>query len=336
MNKNLLIKYRKIKKSTMKKLITTTTILLMSVYVFAQKDVNLTINHKLGTKDFAFNAEAQNDLGHKFRLNRLEYYISGISIVHDGGTETKVSDIYILAKANKADTIRLGNLNVTQIESINFSVGVDPGVNNGDPAQWGSFHPLAPKSPSMHWGWASGYRFVALEGKSGNNFAQDFQIHALGNRNYFNQNIPVQGKDVNGALLITLNADYTKAVSGMDMNAGLYEHSERREAATCLRLFRNNVFTNESGEGNTLSVKEVKVENAFGAYPNPSSGSFSIQLDDNRFQSAELEIMNLLGEVIKETKLSGNWQTVSLNKRGVYFLTLKKNGLISTEKIIVQ
>src|SRR6056300_739408 len=237
----------------MKKTITIAIMLLMAVNVFAQKDVKLTINHKLGTKNFAFNTESQNDLGHKFKLSRLEYYISGISIIHDGGTETKVSDVYILTKANQTDTILLGNLNVTSIESINFSVGVDPGVNNGDPAQWGSLHPLSPKFPSMHWGWASGYRFVALEGKSGSNFAQDFQIHALGDKNYFKQSIPTSATDVNGALVVSLKADYTKAISQIGMANGLIEHSDSKEAATCLRNFQTKVFSSLSGEGNTLS-----------------------------------------------------------------------------------
>ncbi len=107
------------------------------------------------------------------------------------------------------------------MSQLTFSVGVDPGVNNGDPAAWASFHPLAPKSPSMHWGWASGYRFVALKGSQDRNFAQDFQIHALGNKNYFKQSIPTSATDVNGALVVSINADYTKAVSQIGMANGL-------------------------------------------------------------------------------------------------------------------
>ena len=120
------------------------------------------------------------------------------------------------------------------------------------------------------------------------------------------------------------------------MNSGLVEHSENKEAATCLRHFQNNVFTNESGQGNTLSVKEVKVTNAFGIYPNPSSGTFTIQLGDNRFQSGDIKVMNLLGEVVNETMLEGRQHSMTLDKKGVYFLTILKNGLISTEKIITK
>jgi len=320
----------------MKKLIAISAVLFLTVNIFAQKDVTLKINHNLGTSAFAFNTEAQNDLGHKFKLTRLEYYISGISITHDGGIETKVYDTYILAKANPASSILLGNLDVTKIESINFSIGVDPSVNNGDPAAWESSHALSPKSPSMHWGWAAGYRFVALEGKSGENFAQDFQIHALDNKNYFKQSIPVSGEEVEGSLVITLNADYTKAISGMNMESGLVEHSGSGEAAKCLRLFQTSVFTNSSGEGNTLSVEDVKVSDAFSVYPNPSNGTIQIKLNDKRFQSADIKVTNILGETIKEVKAIQANENFTIKSPGIYFLTIAKEGLLSTEKVIVQ
>ena len=279
----------------MKKSITLITVLVMALNVSAQTDVKLTINHLLGSTPFAFNSEAENDLGDKVKLQRLEYYISGISITHDGGTVTDASDVYILVKANKIDTIELGNFDITNVESINFSVGVDPGVNNGDPAAWASFHPLAPKSPSMHWGWASGYRFVAIEGKSGTNFAQDFQIHALGNKNYFKQSIPTSATDVNGALVVSINADYTKAVSQIGMANGLIEHSENKEAAVCLRNFQTKVFSSLDGSGNTLSARDINVPNAFGINPVPSKGEVNIVLKDNRFYHGNMIVTDITG-----------------------------------------
>jgi hypothetical protein len=306
----------------------------MALNVSAQTDVKLTINHLLGSTPFAFNSEAENDLGDKVKLQRLEYYISGISITHDGGTVTDASDVYILVKANKIDTIELGNFDITNVESINFSVGVDPGVNNGDPAAWASFHPLAPKSPSMHWGWASGYRFVAIEGKSGTNFAQDFQIHALGNKNYFKQSIPTSATDVNGALVVSINADYTKAVSQIGMANGLIEHSENKEAAECLRNFQTKVFSSLDGTGNTLSARDINVPNAFGINPVPSKGEVNIVLKDNRFYHGNMIVTDITGRKILNSPV-GTSNTISIDKKGLYFLTIYGDGVKSTKKLII-
>ncbi|HAD34420.1 MAG TPA: hypothetical protein DCF44_07965, partial [Chitinophagaceae bacterium] len=61
------------------------TICLLSLNVFGQKDVFLTITHKLGANPFAFNKNAQNKLGQSFQITRVDYYISGLIIVHDVG-----------------------------------------------------------------------------------------------------------------------------------------------------------------------------------------------------------------------------------------------------------
>lgn len=318
----------------MKKTITLIIVLTMTLKVSAQTDMKLTINHLLGSSPFALNSEAENDLGHKFKLSRLEYYISGISITHDGGAVTDISDKYILVNANVTDTINIGNFNITSVESISFSVGVDPGVNNGDPTAWASSHPLAPKAPSMHWGWSSGYRFVALEGKSGNNFAQDFQIHALGNKNYFEQNIPVEATDLNRALLITLNADYTKAVSGMNINSGLVDHSAGQEPANCLRYFQTKVFSSLTGEGNTLSAKDSDIQNSFNINPVPSKGKVNIVINDSRFINGFMVISDISGRKIYTSNVNSS-ESISLESKGLYFLTVYGEGVKSTKRIII-
>ncbi|MCB9251367.1 MAG: T9SS type A sorting domain-containing protein [Flavobacteriales bacterium] len=318
----------------MKKIITSVLAIFMVSLCYSQK-VRLTINHKLGADDFAFNQTAMNDLNQQLKFSRLEYYISGISIMHDGGMETKLPETYILANAEKQDTFLLGEFSITTIETINFSIGVDPLVNNGDPAQWPNDHPLAPKSPSMHWGWAAGYRFVAIEAKSGDNFAFDFQIHALGNKNYFKQSIPMTGSVSNGELVISLNADYLKAIKGMDISSGLVEHSENNEAMTCLKLFHTSVFTNQSGEGNTLSVKSPGKETYSLIYPNPSNGHFTISMSDKKLTGSKATVTNLLGETILEFPVISENQEFYLENTGIYFLTLSNSEFNRSEKIIV-
>ncbi|MCG9880276.1 MAG: hypothetical protein MH472_06730, partial [Bacteroidia bacterium] len=174
----------------MKSLILTMVFAATSVVAFAQKNVVLRVHHRLAGQPFAFNQASSNNLGNGFNLSRLEYYVSSIKVKHDGGMTMNATDVYALVKANATSTdIDLSSLSVNAIEGITFSIGVNAPQNNQDPTQWAAGHPLAPKSPSMHWGWTAGYRFVAMEGKTGSNLNTVFEIHALGNVNYFEQTI---------------------------------------------------------------------------------------------------------------------------------------------------
>ena len=134
-----------------------------------------------------------------------------VNVIHDGGQETPATGVYALVDASQPTTIDLGSLNITTVEGIKFYVGVNTPQNNQDPALWPSTHPLAPKNPSMHWGWASGYFFVAMSGNSGASLDKTFEVHALGNANYFSQTFTTTAATVNNEQVITLNADYAAA-----------------------------------------------------------------------------------------------------------------------------
>lgn len=318
----------------MKKITILTAVVLLAINAKAQKDVRFTINHLLGDKPFALNTAMTNNMGDELKIARLEYYISDIKLVHDGGQITSALDVYMLARGNKNDTITLGNFDVTTIEAIQFAIGVDPGVNNGDPSAWASVHPLAPKNPSMHWGWTAGYRFVAIEGKSGTTFNQDFQIHALGNKNYFKQSINTGAVDVNNSLLIAINADYTKAVSGMSMAGGLIEHGETDEAAACLRNYQLQVFTSTTGESSVASARALNITNGFSVQPVPSTGLITLKVKNKQFSNATYRITNLLGAEISTGQVSSETSLAIIN-RGIYFVTLTQNGVNSTKKIVI-
>jgi hypothetical protein len=302
-------------------------------YSYAQTTVKLKINHLLESEDFDLRKETKNDLGNEFMTLRLEYYISGIKLIHDNGQETELSSRYILQNATDDDTVTLGNVNITNLESISFCIGVEKAVNHGDPSKWSSSHALSPKSPSMHWGWTSGYRFVAFEGATGPNLTKKFAIHALGDKNYFRMNIPTTGQVINNNLVVLLNADYTKAISQINLSTGIFNHGEDDEAAELLRNFQTKVFTNMSGEGNTLAVKDLNVGNAFILAPNPSMGSFKINVTDNRFTQSQIIIRDLSGRTILESEMTTEIRGLSA---GMYTITLKNNNSISTQKLIVK
>lgn len=136
----------------MKKSILSIFVLLVAFNLSAQKQVTLTIKHLLGTNPFGFNVASQNDLTHNFKITRVDYYISSIKLIHDGGMIMSVPNHYILAKGDNNVIDLLGTFNVTNVEGIKFSIGVEMPVNTADPTVWLAPHPLSPQAPSMHWG----------------------------------------------------------------------------------------------------------------------------------------------------------------------------------------
>ncbi|MFT5513454.1 MAG: hypothetical protein ACI8SE_001862 [Bacteroidia bacterium] len=321
----------------MKQIYSLALAILTTLGVSAQTTVKLNIDHMLKDQAFAFNQKSNNNLDNPFNVKRLEYYISDISFTHDGGQTTKATGMYILANAGTAVSVDLGKYTITKLEAVNFSIGVDPGVNNQNPTQWGANHALSPKSPSMHWGWAAGYRFVAIEGKTGSNLSTVFEIHALGNDNFFKISIPTAGKADNGDLLVNLTADYAEALSNIDISSGLVIHGETDQAVRLLRNFANTVFTSEEGNKNTLGVSEVKPTIQVGLYPNPSTGTFTITIPQNVTGSVDVSITDLNGKrVLKENMNTFSNNSYAIENKGVYILSIRLDGVvIETKRLLV-
>jgi len=322
----------------MKNILSVAFSLVFSLSAYSQSDVYLKINHLLGTSPFAFNTTVSNNLGNNFDLNRMEYYISSISITHDGGTVTNISNTWILANASTLVYELLGNYNITTIESISFSIGVETPENHNDPSLLAASSPLAPKSPSMHWGWAAGYRFVAMQGMAGTTTPnQVFELHGLGDVNYYNQTILTSGSSDANGLIIELNADYEQAIKSISVASGIISHGEINEAKNMLKNFRDNVFT---AAESSVAVDEIaKGGNHFKMYPNPKRNGEALTFKyDGNLINPTIEVVDLSGRVIAIQKLDNSNQLVfnGLDK-GVYFVNLKSiNGEVTnTEKLIV-
>lgn len=312
----------------------TLSILLVALgfTVKAQTPVELHITHKLSGNPFAFNMATQNNLGNDFNVTRLEYYISKISITHDGGMVTDVPNHYILADGSQNVTDALGSYNITSVESVSFHIGVDTPINHEDPSLQASGHPLAPKSPSMHWGWQAGYRFVALEGNAGTSLAQVFQIHALGDQNYFKVTVNVAGINQGGKIIIPVNADYTQAIKDIDVSSGIFSHGDVDEAVTLLQNFRDNVFY----AGHPVSVANApKATAQVSVFPNPSNGTVNINAGN---AAADIQIIDVQGRTVAtQHKASGVGNvTLKLNNAGLYFVKVTTaEGATSVQKLQV-
>lgn len=299
------------------------------VGIRAQQNIHLKINHKLGDTPLEMEQAAVNNLGYGFTFTRIDYYISSFSIQHDGGMTTTFPDVYILSKGNEELNVMLGVANVTTIESITFSIGVESPTNNEDPAQWPTDHPLNYQSPSMHWGWSSGYRFAAVEGQSGSNMNLNYQLHGLGNDNYFSQTIPVQGMQDGNMTYIELDADYIEALRDINLSTGPINHGTNTNDLTMLNNFKNYVFSPASS---VVGVFEQPILN-FNLYPNPSKSEFTISGIN---EIMKVQVTDMTGRKILETSFKSAAQ-FEIETPGTYIVYVtNSSGLTSSQKLIIQ
>ncbi len=304
--------------------------LAISIPSFAQNSCVLIIQQKLDAANFNFNQSATNNLGNSFQLTRTQYYLSKFTLIHDGGLEINVpEDTIALVNAGNETEINLGNYTFTNLESIRFHVGVHTPVNHEDLALYSSNHPLAPQNPSMHWGWTSGYRFIAMEGNAGASNNQTLEVHALGDVNYWETTVLTSATNVNGTLIIPIKADYSEAFRGIDISQGLINHGQNGASATICTNFRDYVFSG----GDPLSTAENSLSEIL-ISPNPSNGNFNLKVSefsDNKV----VEIVDVNGQIIQTINLGGinTLMNVNLTKSGIYLLRVQ--GTTITKKLIV-
>lgn len=312
------------------------TFFIFTIAAQAQQAILLKINHKLGNQPFAFNQAAINNLSHDFKLTRMQYYLSKFAIIHDGNQVSYTDTVFALVDAGAGVTsIHLGNYpGINSIEGIRFGIGVKSPENNQDPSLWPASHPLSPKIPSMHWGWASGYFFAALSGNSTPSFNQTLEIHALGNTNYFTKTILTNYTIVNGQKVITLNADYAESLKNISISSGLVVHGTSGDAATLLANFRDYVFSPVQ----TIGLNENSVNaNNITMYPVPSNGNVTFDVTNSNLPSnALITITDITGRVINQLPVTLPVCSVNIAEKGIYFATISTGEkTIATRKLMI-
>ncbi|MEP2446588.1 MAG: T9SS type A sorting domain-containing protein [Balneola sp.] len=110
-------------------------------------------------------------------------------------------------------------------------------------------------------------------------------------------------------------------------------------------VFINNIFVTPSESQNSTSNEDVSRVNKFmlfDNYPNPFNPSTNIQFELQKSGRASLEVFNVLGQKIEtlfDKKVSsGSYQVLfdaSNLSSGVYFYTLKLDGISKTKKMLL-
>lgn len=173
--------------------------LMSSIFTWAQKDIFLNIAPLFGNQPFTLNQNFVGNDGIAVNIEHFNYYLSDVKLFHDNGLQTNFpTDIWLLTP--EQHSLYLGNLNINQLDSINFTVGVPKRYNTQagalaqDISTYPDSHALSFQSPSMYWGWAFGYMHMIIGGKADSN--NDgvpnayFEMHNLGNNNQQSVTLP--------------------------------------------------------------------------------------------------------------------------------------------------
>lgn len=112
--------------------------------------------------------DVTNASGQKLRLTRFAALISDVSLERKEGGAVQLDGqfAFLDAETNRLSFV-LRNVPAGDYAGLSFHVGLPPATNHADPSAWPAGHPLNPVVNGLHWGWAGGYVFAALEGRYG-------------------------------------------------------------------------------------------------------------------------------------------------------------------------
>ena len=312
----------------MKRSILSLTFLLINSLVFCQsKEISIYLNHKYNGGDFNYDNTYVVDGNTPIKFDRLEYYLHINSLINQNEGSTNFSDKYLLVNPSQ-NHYNIGSYEISNVSTLLLNIGVAPEINHDDPSLWDASHPLAPQIPSMHWGWAAGYIFVALEGMIDKNqdeiFETVIQYHPV-NDSYYSEIIITDAVvETDTSIEFYLNVNYNKLIENIGTNEGGVYHGLHDENQLLINNFiYNNVFTVPEN----LNLKEISISNT--AFPNPFSNTIQLNLNGNSI----VKVYNSLGILVDEYKLDKGQQQINAQSllNGVYIISIQSKS--GTENI---
>lgn len=278
-------------------------VFVVSAFAQANNQVVFSFNHKAGADPMVLDqTEFTIWNNKKVKLTRAEFYISEIEIHKPDGVILPVADQYMLVNAaNPGAEHDLGQWPVDAADGLTLHLGVPQSVNHNDPAAWPTGHPLAPQNPTMHWGWSSGYRFMAIEGLVDNNNdgvpETTFEFHNLGDALYKTVELTGLEKAQNGVLHLHLTLDYVQLFKNIPMTGNVIQHG----SATINNTMMNNAATENFLTMATVTAAHDVPANSLNvsASPNPFSVETVIRYELPATDAITMVATNALGQSVR-------------------------------------
>jgi len=148
----------------------------------AQK-LQLEIEPRWQGRELALHQNLSDAEGRTLSISRLDGLFSQLALQREDGSWLESKDWHVFFSAGKRRLSGIADgLPAQEFKAIRFRVGVKEETDASDPQRWPAEHPLHPDVCGLHWGWSSGYVFLAIEGhweKDGSKH-QGFSYHLAG------------------------------------------------------------------------------------------------------------------------------------------------------------
>jgi hypothetical protein len=293
----------------MKRFILCTGIVCLSFVHIAQKNVFVNISPKVEGNPLQLGTTLTDVNGNAFDVTAFDYYLSNITLIHDGGQVMVLTpEVYLIEPENH--TIYLGYLDLNVVEEIQFGIGVPFNLNtiSGEDAidisAYPIGHPLSFQNPSMHWGWSSGYFCMIVSGNADSNSDDTpdalFEVHSLGKENYTNVVLPVIGTDIyTDQLDININCNVDVWLTGVNLGSvGILHGTEGLNALVMSNAADLDVFNQDvTAAINTNEKIPGKL------WFHNSSSLFIAQWDGIK-HVASINIVDVQGRIVAEKSIN--------------------------------
>ena len=266
------------------------------------------------------------------RVTRLQFYLHDFVIEHDGGQTTNLStsDNYVLADFNET-FFMAGSGTISTVESLSFDVGVDTSLNHDDPSAYAAGHPLGNHTPSMHWGWSAGYKFLVIEmdvdTDNDGTFETGMQSHVVGDQ-FIKTVSPITISNSiveQDTVKVALTYDLAKWLDGVDVSTAGSNHGGGTVNGTIMgNTDPKNVFA--QGTVTDMQVIEALSANIYTAY---NTLYFS-----SEFAIDEIEVFDLSGKRVINSPQATNSGAMPYDLApGVYVVRLRSGDTYYSRKL---
>jgi hypothetical protein len=186
--------------------------------------------------------------------------VSKLSLVKEDGTEVLLGDGYQWVDFKKGRTQFKYEVPVGKYKSVKFMLGMDSAVNHGDPNQWGAEHPLNGNLTGMHWGWAGGYIFQAIDGNYRDSltdkYSKGMSFHTATDVMVRSFEVPVGGTlgaatfEVKDKATTSVGFKYhiNRLYQGVELKKGSVSHSEGVKEMALMQKLLDNLQQNSAFE----------------------------------------------------------------------------------------